>query len=407
MKRPHPIKWLHAHPLVTDGPFALLLATAAGFSSTSFENGKALDSVVWWWTALAAGSVLPLVARRVRPASTLVAVVTLQVVSEFLAERAVEGQPGALADPAVAASSAGWLGVLVACYSLGAHAAPRDRRFVAGCALATAATFIATMGIVDGSSIGEASFAVIAFVGLFAIGDNMRQRRERVTSLAERVERAEREQELLARQRVTEERTRIAREMHDVVAHSVSMMTIQAAAARRQLERNPDRAAEALTTIETTGRTAMDEMRRILGVLRTEGFEQPYSPQPSLASLPDLLAADHQLPISAVLDGDVDSVPASTQLAAYRLVQEALTNIRRHAGPVRQVTVTTQRSPGGLAVEVTDDGRGAGAPRSADGFGLVGMRERVTIANGTLQAGPMSGGGWRVAANFNLNGAGG
>jgi signal transduction histidine kinase len=394
MARPHPILWFKNHPLVTDGLFALIIAIPTVISS--FEAYDSSDSLVWatntpfWRPLFALLSVAPLWFRRRYPAVVLGTVIVFQALCDL-----------------TSTVSNGWAGVLIAGYTLAAHIDGERRRMLLWATAATVVAYTLVALVDSNTSFSDTASFAVAMVGAFAIGDNMRQRRARVANLAERAERAEREQEMLAHQRVTEERTRIAREMHDVVAHSVSMMTIQAAAARRQLHRNPAQAEAALETIETTGRTAMDEMRRILGVLRSERDVAGFAPQPSLASLPELIAADAFLPISASIDDDFSGVPASTQLAAYRLVQEALTNIRRHAGAITAVRVTAHRVGSELSVEVTDDGRGASVTPNAQGFGLIGMRERVAIANGRLEAGPRSGGGWRIAASFDLSGAAG
>jgi signal transduction histidine kinase len=391
MARPHPILWFKNHPLVTDGLFGLLVAVPAVVASLQTyvdeETSVWADNTPWWRPLLALLSVAPIWFRRRHPAAVLATVVAFQIACDL-----------------THTESSDWSGVVIAVYSLAAHYQAERRRPLWWAMGAVIAAQVTVASFDDPWSITDRVAFSVALLGAFAIGDNMRQRRERVANLAERAERAEREQEMLAHQRVTEERTRIAREMHDVVAHSVSMMTIQAAAARRQLHRNPAQAEAALETIEATGRTAMDEMRRILGVLRSERDEPGYAPQPSLASLPELIAADASLPIAASIDEDFSGVPASTQLAAYRLVQEALTNVRRHAGVITTVEISAHRTGNQLNVEVTDDGRGASASPNGQGFGLIGMRERVAIANGRLEAGPRSGGGWRIAASFDLSG---
>ena len=228
----------------------------------------------------------------------------------------------------------------------------------------------------------------IMFAAAIVLGDNMRRRRERSAELVERAERAERERHLVAHQHVQEERTRIARELHDVVAHSVSLMVIQTAAARRQLLADPQGVDASLAAIEETGRTAMQEMRRILGVLRDVSGDAPLSPQPGLSAIEGLTASASDLPVGV-------------ELSAFRIVQEALTNVRRHAGPVQHVDVSMVRLENSLTVEVTDDGRGAAASDNGEpGFGLMGMRERVAAYEGQLYAGPRPGGGWRVRAIF-------
>jgi len=306
---------------------------------------------------------------------------------------------------AMDADGPGWLAVLIACYSLGAHRTGEHTVWIGGIFSAVATTFIVAGIVVGQAPVGALVSTIVLFPAAVIFGDGMRRRRERLIEAAQREEHAERERELLARQQVQDERTRIARELHDVVAHSVSVMVIQAAAARRQLSTNPAQATEALEAIETTGRAAMDEMRRILGVLRQEVGAEERAPAPSLRLLPALLEADQSLPVTLQMDVDLDQVPSGVELHAYRVVQEALTNVRRHAGPVRQVTVCVARRDGSLEVEVTDDGRGAStlmSKRGDGGHGLVGMRERVTAAGGRLTAGPRQGGGWRVHALFPL-----
>jgi signal transduction histidine kinase len=157
-----------------------------------------------------------------------------------------------------------------------------------------------------------------------------------------------------------------------------------------------------MATVESTGREAMDEMRRILGVLRGDDGEPPLQPQPSLRALDDLLDAAPDLPVTVHADGDLAHLPPGMELSAYRVVQEALTNVRRHAGDVHRVEVSVCRNEGSLVVEVDDDGRGASALAApgSGGYGLLGMRERVAAYDGDLQVGPRAGGGWRVRAVF-------
>ncbi len=265
------------------------------------------------------------------------------------------------------------------------------------------------------------------FVIAYVIGDNLQRRRHAVANLGERADRAERERELLARERVRDERTRIARELHDVIAHSLSVMVIQAGAARRQLPHDPQRAAEVLAAVESTGREAMDEMRRVLGVLRSD--REPdvgLSPQPSLADLPDLIAASPDVPVHLHTEGSFAGLTPGVELSAYRVVQEAITNIRRHAGTVSSVDVWLRCEDGDLTVEVSDDGRRVWPDVSPElrasglvtvevreqaartwtdrlrlpGFGLIGMRERVSAFGGELTAGPRPEGGWSVRARF-------
>jgi signal transduction histidine kinase len=185
--------------------------------------------------------------------------------------------------------------------------------------------------------------SIVVLATAFVLGDNLRQRREAADLVQEQLDRAERERELIAHQRATEERARIARELHDAVAHSVSAMVIHAAAARRSIVSSPANAEIALTNIESTGRQTMNELRGVLGVLRlTTGDdagsgEGNRAPQPTLAAIPDLIEAASDLPIELMINGEFGDVSQSTDLTGYGIVQEAITNIRRHAGPVTRV----------------------------------------------------------------------
>jgi signal transduction histidine kinase len=240
----------------------------------------------------------------------------------------------------------------------------------------------------------------VTIAGSLLVGDGVRRRRERQAELIERAERAERERELVAREQVHQERTRIARELHDVVAHSLTVMVIQAGAAQRTTD--ADAAREAMAVVEVTGRSAMTEMRRILGVLR-DGDDPlaDRSPQPSMQALRSLVEDTADLPVHFDLRCSPDELDPRRQrveLSVYRIVQEGLTNVRRHAGRVDEVVVAVDRADDALVVEVLDDGRGAASLAGPDGFGLMGMRERVAVHDGTLQVGPRPGGGWRVKA---------
>ncbi len=386
--RPRPVLWLRAHPRSADAILAGFLATLAlGAHILIRDTGDSTTTPPTWWSPmLVLASTLPLAWRRRWPVGVLVAVSVCECILQ--------------ANEMV---GAGFLNVLMAAYSLGAYVAGR-RLVVTG--VVTAACLVSFVGVgvaVDGVVVEALISTSVLYVGSILLGDNMRRRRERADELVQRAERAERERELLAVQQVQQERTRIAREMHDVVAHSVSVMIIQAGAARRQVRAQPDQAIGALENIESTGREAMSEMRRILGVLRNAGdgaVDAELAPQPSLATLEELVTASTDLPIALRTAGDLATVPAAIELSAYRVVQEALTNVRRHAGRVDRVNVAVNRGDGQVTVTVDDDGRGAGAPMHDPGYGIIGMRERVGMFGGTLDVGPRPGGGWRVHATF-------
>jgi signal transduction histidine kinase len=210
-----------------------------------------------------------------------------------------------------------------------------------------------------------------------------------------RVQLAERERDLTAREAVVEERARIARELHDVIAHNVSMMVIQAGAERRVLEEtSPTR--EVLETVERIGRSALTEMRRLVGMLRSEDAD-PLAPQPGLRDLSTLVTQVREagLPVDLVVEGEPCELPAGIDLSAYRIVQEALTNALKHAGEAR-AAVRVQYGADALELEIADNGTGSAKAPESGGHGLVGMRERVALYGGRLDAGRRSGGGFSV-----------
>jgi signal transduction histidine kinase len=231
------------------------------------------------------------------------------------------------------------------------------------------------------------------------------ERRRQERALVERAEQLEVEREEKARRAVFDERVRIARELHDVVAGHVSVMGVQAGAARRVMERQPARAAEALATIEQTSRHAVDELHRMLGFLRREDEPEDIAPQPRLDQLDALLEnVDTGLDVHVTVSGVPRDLPASLEVSAYRIVQESLTNVLKHS-TAEHACVGVEYGDGHLSIEVTDDGarRDADVPASG-GHGLIGMRERVALHRGQLQAGPQPSGGFRVLATFPLEG---
>ena len=226
---------------------------------------------------------------------------------------------------------------------------------------------------------------------------------------AERAEQLVREQAAEARRIVTEERTRIARELHDVVAHRVSLMTVQAGAAKAVATRDPDGALKAMGAVEEAGRQALAELRHLLGVLRPADGLDGLGPQPGLADLPKLVERMRAAGVEVALAGDdapAGPIPARVDLFAYRIVQEALTNVLKHAGPGTRAEVRLGSDRREVAVEVVDDGGGIAAalPSGGAGHGIVGMRERALLLGGTLDAGPESGGGFRVTAHLPTGG---
>jgi signal transduction histidine kinase len=239
----------------------------------------------------------------------------------------------------------------------------------------------------------------------FFVGRTVHNRRTSVRALEERARAAEANQEALAAQAVADERRRIARELHDVVAHHVSVMGVLATGARRVLRRDPDGADEALSTIEDTSRTTLREMRRLLDVLRTEAEPAAdLTPQPGLAGIEALVEQVREagLPVDLDVQGTPTPLDPGVALTIYRIVQEALTNALKHAGSAT-ATVRLQFGRLWLVVEVSDTGRGPTPDGGGLGHGLVGMRERVALYGGTLRTGPRPGGGFRVYARMPMD----
>jgi len=236
---------------------------------------------------------------------------------------------------------------------------------------------------------------IIIACATWILGDNVRTKRAYYRELEERAERLEREREDNIRRAAAEEQGRIARELHDVIAHSVSVMVVQAAAAIDIFERQPERAKEALRSIEESGRSALTELRRLLGVVRSDERGR-LEPQPGLAALEELLdqVRSTGLEVELRLDGELSELPSGVDLSAYRIVQEALTNTLKHARATR-VLVHLERRERELTIEVTDDGAGSGE-ESANGHGLIGMRERAALLGGELEVGAQGGGGFAV-----------
>lgn len=299
--------------------------------------------------------------------------------------------------------SGGNFGVLIALYTV---AADTDRRTATWAAAITAVGItLSFIGYVlrEPDTIANSLGVALLYAITWIVGDSIRQRREERARYALASQQHERERDERARLAVAEERARIARELHDVVAHHVSVMVVQATAARRVAATDPEASAAALGAVEEAGRTALAEMRRLLEVLREE--ERELAPRPSLHHVEPVLAQvrDAGLPVTLEIDGEPRDLPAGIDLAAYRIVQESLTNVVKHAGPAA-IVVRLGYGAEQLEVEVTDDGHGAAAAigEVSAGHGLVGMRERVLLYGGTLEAGPRLAGGYRVHATFPL-----
>ncbi len=241
---------------------------------------------------------------------------------------------------------------------------------------------------------GRAAATTFGILIVMGIGEAVRTRRERAAAY----------RGALAQRRQTElqaERVRIARELHDVLAHSLSQINVQAGVGLHLMERQPEKAADALASIKETSKTALEEVRAVLGVLRSEGAaaaDAPLVPEPDLARLPGLVASVQAQGLEVALDDRLGGdVPRPLQLAFYRIVQESLTNVLRHAH-ARRATVELRREGERYVVEIVDDGSGTTGVASEGGRGLLGMRERAELLGGRLEAGPRPGGGFAVRA---------
>jgi signal transduction histidine kinase len=254
-------------------------------------------------------------------------------------------------------------------------------------------------------TVGNLVVTPILYAIVWLTGFALRDRAVRADAAEERAARLEQEREVDALRAVAQERTRIARELHDIVGHSVSVMTVQASGVRRLLRPEQEQEREALLAVERTGREALAEMRRVVGALRDPEEGTALAPQPSLSRVDKLVAQarDTGLPVDLEIAGEPVPLPAGVDLTAYRLVQEGLTNAIKHAG-ARHAEVRVRYDGDHVEIEVCDDGRGSdGSTATSGGHGLVGMRERVSIYGGELEAGPRAEGGFRLRARLPLS----
>ncbi|GAA3441492.1 sensor histidine kinase [Planomonospora venezuelensis] len=351
-------------------------------------RGLAPDPALPWWWIGAAAVAAALVLLRQRAPFTVLAVYTL-------ASTASIAYVGEL--------PAAWqlYTQLVLLFTLLGAYPPGERRVLAGAAL-TVVFDLAILWRTPGD-VGPGDVAVLIAMTAIAGGAGVAVRRYRQIALQ-----AQERGELIAREAVTEERFRIARELHDVVAHSVSVMVMQAGAARLMLLPDQTTEREALKVVEETGREAVEELRLMVGLLRTGSGHEGLAPQPSLARLDELVEQVRLagLDVRLTIEGSPVPLPVGLNLSAYRIVQEALTNTLRHAGPTRSEVTVAYRSRM-LCLDIVDEGPrdGRRAPASGGpGHGLVGMRERVALFHGRLSAGPLPDGGYGVRVSLPLNG---
>jgi signal transduction histidine kinase len=367
---------------------ALVVGAAAWWvavAAVNLHHRGSAQGPLWFDVLAVLVATMPLLARRRYPVAVLVVGALGVVLASSVDSGLVKG-------PFVS-----FLLGLTICFRFGMR--PWRLQSVAGLAfvigVATVVELNAPHGKV-GDFIWDAITFTVAWVIGFAVGEKYRE----VDLAKERAERAEREREEEARRAVADERARIARELHDVVGHSVSVMTVQASAVRRLLEQDQERVSAALQVVEQTGREALAEMRRMVGVLRHAEDGPALAPQPSLEQLERLVEHTREagLRVELRIEGDPVQLPAGIDLTAYRLVQEGLTNAIKHARAQR-AEVLVRYADGHVEVSVSDDGEGGGGGEGG-GHGLVGIRERISVYGGDLEAGPRPGGGFRLRATL-------
>jgi signal transduction histidine kinase len=331
--------------------------------------------------------ILPLAVRRRASAATLLTAAGALVVGAFLVSHS-KGVPVAV-----------FLALLLAFYSVGAHCDDRRSALVGAIGVAAiAAADLARPG--SFSAGGYRPSAWLAFAIAWLVGRDLRRRRQRVVDLENRAAQLEREREEQAQLAVAEERGRIARELHDVIAHAVSVIVVQAQAGPHLVD-DRQRVLDVFRAIESSGRDALVELRRLLGILRSDDEQLAIGPQPGLASLQSLVEQMRAsgLPVELRIEGEPMHLPAGIDLSAYRIVQEALTNVVKHAGDAAAQVVVRYEARA-LELDVVDDGRGRAMSRNGSGHGLVGMRERVALYGGTLTTGTRDTGGYAVRARL-------
>ncbi|MFJ7491506.1 sensor histidine kinase [Streptomyces sp. NPDC097727] len=382
--------WLRDHPLALDT--ALALAVLVAMITGSFVHPGAPNGPTFGTRRPEASGVVlmvlgavALIWRRRRPMAVLAATAGLTVVE------LVWSDPPA---PVV-------MSTVIALYTV---AARTDRPTTWRVGLLTMAALTAAAMLFGAAPwYSQENFGVFAWTGMAgAVGDAVRSRRAFVDAIRERAERAERTRDEEARRRVAEERLRIARDLHDVVAHHIALVNVQAGVAAHVMDKRPDQAKEALAHVREASRSALNELRATVGLLRQSGDpEAPTEPAPGLAVLDELVDTVRRagFPVEVACTDRRPPLPAAVDLAAYRVIQEALTNVRKHAGPGAKAEVSVVRVGATAEVTVIDNGSGGG-DRNGDGggHGLLGMRERVTALGGSLTAGPRYGGGFRVHA---------
>jgi len=375
--------WLSRHPQLVDGLLALLLAALG--AGSAFGHGRPVLVAL----PLLLAMIVPVAFRRRNPEAAF----SVAVVAGAIQLASSSGPSGAD------------LAIPVLLYTLAAY---RPRRVsLAGLGICLVGSIVGVLAWTNGLDLyRKIAVALVIFCGTalvaWVLGDSMRYRRAYYAALEERAARLEREANAQAQIATAAERARIARELHDVIAHHVSVMVVQADGAGYALDSNPERARRALAAISATGRQTLTEMRRLLGLLRSGDARTELTPQPGLGQLRELVeqARAAGMSVSLTQQGAPHPLADGAELAAYRVVQESLTNTRKHAGLAAAASITLRYDNDGLVVQVSDNGRGALAAGDGAGHGLAGMRERVEMYGGTMTAGPLTDGGYQVTAQI-------
>jgi len=385
------VSWGRRHERVLDVVLALVLGTLGLLAARLVPTAGSETEADWLAYAVVVGAALTMLWRRSNP------LVALPFCVLFVITYWVRDYPG---DPDVIL----WF-LFYAATRHGGSDRPRVWRVV-GASLFVILV-VATIGVI----VPTEDLPFVAIIGIFfihitaaAIGEALHQRSQYVSELELRAAALEADLETKTTLAAVEERTRIAREMHDIIAHGMSAIVVQAQGAQRLVDRDPEKVREVLTTIESIGRDSSDEMRRMLGVLREWSDDAELVPQPGFDDVDGLCrsATEGGVDAEIVMVGEPRPLPPGLELTGYRVVQEALTNVVRHAGRPAKATATITYTDTAVEIDVVDNGLGVAAASSTagSGHGLLGMRERVEIYNGDFAAGPQAGGGYRVAVSL-------
>jgi signal transduction histidine kinase len=379
--------WLRRHPRLVDAGLAVPIGL--GGIANGFASGR------HWLILVSIALAGPIVFRRAHPVGTFATAIAAGAVQVIIVSRPLVSD----------------FAILILLYTLAAYSTRRNSLIgLVVCLCGSALEVLRLQSVLPAQVTAESGWLVlfaVAFAGpsliAWVLGDSARYRRAYYVNLEERAARLERDRDAHAQIAAAAERARIARELHDVVAHNVSVMVVQADGATYAIDADPQRARAALAAISATGRQALAEMRALLGVLRRGDDDTglaALAPLPGLGQLDELLDQTRAagLPVSCAVEGASKPLAAGTALTAYRIIQESLTNTRKHAGPAAIANVVLRYTDHALELTITDNGAGAAADCDGAGHGLTGMTERAFMYGGSVHAGPRPGGGFEVTA---------